>query len=345
MQRLPLVPPRGLFGGGRRQTFPGLLGAAGYAPETADAPPISAAPPPPANWQDQLGPGLLDSLPQVDPYAANGIGAGSAVNAGTLGQSVGNLPAMPPRVGGLIGGGRGRMGDKMSLGTGLPTMTAEGNLQKKGKGFDWRLAAGILGDALAGLNGQPPLFAQSMLKERQAKADHQRQLSEIMLRSRLDLAKPDYFTAGNDRVRYDPTTGATQKLYTAPEEFDTYARALGAEPGTEEYDLLAQDYILRSSGPTATANDQILEEGRQDNRIELEDHRYGNRQGLERQRQANRLQLRGTPTYRQANPVERRPRQSPVGGAGGRGIREGQTASGPGGAKLVYRGGKWVPLK
>jgi hypothetical protein len=227
---------------------------------------------------------------------------------------------------------------------GLPTMTAEGNLQKKGKGFDWRMAAGILGDALAGLNGQPPLYAQAMWKERAAKADQQRQLSEIMLRSRLDRSKPDYYTVGNQRMQYDPTSGQSTVLHTAPEEFDTYARALGAEPGTEEYDLLAQDYILRSSGPTATANDQVLEDDRQDNRIELEDHRFGNRQGLESQRQTNRLQLRGTPTYRQANPAPPRPRASGGGRSGG-GVREGQTASGPNGAKLVYRGGKWVPLK
>lgn len=334
--------PRGIFGGLRRPT--GLLGGGAYpnpyaAPQVDAPPPITDAPAPPVNWADQLGPDMLAGLPQK-PLDAQPLQPSPPMRAGFFGgRSPISSPGAPPspaalaaRAGGALNRGADTLGD-----------TAAGAMPKK-QGIDWRMIAGIVGDALGGLNGQPPLYAQAMYKERAARADQQRQLAEITLRSRLDAAKPDYFTAGNDRVRYDPTTGATQTLYTAPEEFDIYARSMGAEPGTEEYALLAQDYVLRSSGPSATANDQVIEDHRQGNRVNLENLRYDNRQGLERQRQGNRLELRGSPTYRQAHPVAPKPRSS-GGGRNGGGIREGQTASGPGGAKLVYRGGKWVPFK
>ena len=256
-----------------------------------------------------------------------GMFGGERVPLGTLGA--------PPSPAALAAGA----GSALQRGGNTLADTAAGALPKK-KGFDWRMAAGILGDALAGLNGQQPLYAQAMYKERQARADQQRQLAEITLRSRLDAAKPDYFTAGNDRVRYDPTTGTSETLYTAPEEFDTYARSLGAEPGTEEYRRLAQDYVLKTGGPTATDLNMEEEDHRQDNRVAYEGVRQTNREKLAGQRLNNSLTLRQSPTYSQ-----RHPKPSKPAGRGGGGVREGQTATGPGGAKMVYRGGKWVPTK
>jgi hypothetical protein len=359
--------PRGIFGGMRRR--PGLLGGGNFAspyaaPQVDAPPPITAAPPPPTDWADQLGPETLGNLPQIDPYASQGFGAGSGVggqNATVAPLDAQGLPPAPPMRGGTLGN-RGMFGgERVPLGTlGAPPSpaalaagagsalqrggntladTAADAMPKK-KGFDWRMAAGILGDALAGLNGQQPLYAQAMYKERQARADQQRQLAEITLRSRLDAAKPDYFTAGNDRVRYDPTTGTSETLYTAPEEFDTYARSLGAEPGTEEYRRLAQDYVLKTGGPTATDLNMEEEDHRQDNRVAYEGVRQTNREKLAGQRLNNSLTLRQSPTYSQ-----RHPKPSKPAGRGGGGVREGQTATGPGGAKMVYRGGKWVPTK
>lgn len=370
----------GIFGGrGRRgralrdgsgATGPGGLGApldAAAAPGMPERsyggvqpvmapPPITSAPPPPADWASQLGPEMLDNLPQVDPYASQGFGAGSGVggqNATVAPLDAQGLPPAPPMRGGILGK-RGMFGNAApprspaTIGAGIGGAIQRGGMSlgdtaadamPKKKGFDWRMAAGILGDALAGLNGQPALFAQHMYRERQAKADQQRQLAEITLRSRLDAAKPDYFTAGNDRVRYDPSTGQSQTLYSAPEDFDLYAKALGYEPGTDEYDRALQDYVLRGGGPTATDNYNVREDWRQENREELEGIRQNNRMGLQSHRQAGQRALKSTPTYRQANPAPRKPP------ANRGGVREGQTATGPGGAKVVYRGGKWVPVK
>jgi hypothetical protein len=355
----------GIFGGGRRRTRalrdgtgstgPGGLGApldaaaapamtaSPYAAPQVDAPPpITAAPPPPADWANQLGPEMLGNLPQ-QPLSTQGLPPAPPMRGGPLGNRgmFGNAATPPPgapplspsTVGAGIGGAIQRGG--MSLGD-----TAADAMPKK-KGFDWRMIAGIVGDGLLGAAGQPGVYGPAMYRERQARADQQRQLAEITLRSRLDAAKPDYFTVNNDRVRYDPTTGATETLYTAPEDFDRYAASLGAEPGTPEYDRLVQDYVLRTGGPTATGLNMEEEDHRQGNRLGLEGVRQNNRSALVSQRLNNSLTLRQSPTYRQANPLPRKP----TAGRGGGGVREGQTATGPGGAKMVYRGGKWEPLK
>jgi len=352
--------PRGIFGGMRRR--PGLLGGGNFAspyaaPQVDAPPPITAAPPPPADWADQLGPEMLGNLPQIDPYASQGFGAGSGVggqNATVAPLDAQGLPPAPPMRGGTLGN-RGMFGNAApplspsTVGAGIGGAIQRGGMSlgdtaadamPKKKGIDWRMLAGIVGDGLAGLNGQPPLYAQAMYKERQARADQQRQLAEITLRSRLDAAKPDYFTAGNNRVRYDPTTRTSETLYTAPEEFELYAQSLGAEPGTPEYDRLVQDYVLRTGGPTATGLNMEEEDHRQGNRLGLEGVRQNNRSALVSQRLNNSLTLRQSPTYSQRHPKPSKPT-----GRGGGGVREGQTATGPGGAKMIYRGGKWEPLK
>ncbi len=102
------------------------------------------------------------------------------------------------------------------------------------------------------------------------------------------MNKPQFFNAGNDRVRYDPVSGQSEVVYDAPEDYQTYAATLGLNPGDAGYGNAVQDYVLRGSGPTA-----------QQAKI-----------GLEGIRQGNRLQLRGTPTYQQAHPAAPRPRAS-----------------------------------
>lgn len=342
--------PRGIFGGGRR-TFrfsPGsLMPGAEYGTDPGTgAPPISAAPQPPADWQNIVGPELLANLSQIDPYASRGIGAGSGVNGSpaTVLQSDA-MPPAPTRPRGLIAPPRtvGASIDKIdnhgaTLGETLNSGMGGG---KKG-GFNWHMAAGILGDALLGLNGQAPIYAQNMWRLRQQRQEHDDRLAQMREQTRLKLTEPEYRSVNNRLVRFTPGTGESDVLYTAPQDFEDYAATLGAEPGTPEYDRLVQDYVLRGSGPTATDNYNIREDHRQDNREDLEGIRQNNRIGLQDRRQAGQRALKATPTYRQANPLP--PRSGRGGGSGG--VREGQTATNPQtGAKVVYRGGKWVPLK
>ncbi|MGN6689787.1 MAG: hypothetical protein ACTHJU_02460 [Sphingopyxis sp.] len=338
----------GLFGSSSRRASPpyGIgTGSTGLSvlnatngPE-AGPPGIDQAPPPPADWKNTLGPEMLANLP------ADGG------NAPLIHQL---LPPTPPMRGGplsasmprgLIGQRPPTLGDAaMSDKIGNRGAPIDANGPGK-KGFDWRMLAGVVGDALLGLNGQQPLYAMTRIKENQAQADHRRRLSELAQEWQYRNNQPDYATVGNRRFSFNPATGEATTLYVAPSEAQDYAAALGAEPGSPEYETLMSDYVLRHSGPTATANAMMEEDNRQENRIGLEGVRQKNRIGIEGIRQGNRMSLRGTPTYRDMHP---RPSTARSGGGKGApgGIREGQTATNPQtGAKVVYSGGKWVPAR
>lgn len=129
-----------------------------------------------------------------------------------------------------------------------------------------------------------------------------RTLADSMRKERAELNKPEYFMSGRDRVKYDPRAGQSSIIYDGAEDHETYARQFG-EPGTPEYQAAAQDFVLRSNGPTAFGYDVDLEGVRQENREDLEGVRY-----------RNRLSLRQTPTYSQANP-----RPASTGGGSGSG--------------------------
>lgn len=199
-----------------------------------------------------------------------------------------------------------------------------------------RHIAGIVGDALSGMAGGPARYADLLEQRRReavqagmAEQQFNRQSKLAELARDAEARAPRYFSSNGDQLRYNPVTGQTETIWDAPSPFDEYAASLGLEPGTEAYATALQDYVLRDSGPTATANDLQLEGARQTNRI-----------GLEGVRQGNRLQLRGTPTYRQANPAPRasRGRGSP------RPRSSAPTAVNPQtGQRLTLRNGQWVP--
>lgn len=353
---------RGLFGASvsRRSPFQIGVGSVGYGADDGGQPvdmaglppPISEAPPPPSDWKNTLGPEVMANLANM-PRLATGspsqpmpLPPAPPMRGGPLGQTLanrgmfGSSPAIPPQITDAPGSlGAAMLSDKIGNRGAPPMADANGNGKK---GFDWRMLAGIVGDGLLGLNGQAGVYGPAMWKRRQDEANHAQRLAEMREQNRMKLAEPDYATINNRRVKIDPTTGESQVLYTAPQDFDDYAASLGAEPGTPEYVRLVQDYVLRGSGPTATDNYNTREEWRQDNRLELEGERQGNRIGLQDRRQAGQRALKAVPTYRQANPAP--PRAGGRSGGSG-GVREGQTATGPGGAKVVYRGGKWVPVK
>jgi len=334
---------RGLFGGSVGRRTP-MIGSSGpqYADDLNQPPPISSAPPPPADWRKTVGSDLLAQLPQTPPQPMFGetlppappmrggmFGATSRTAAAPGVFNNVSPAALPPMVG----------SDK--IGNHNAALPEDPNGKGK-KGFDWRMLAGIVGDGLLGATGQAPIYAQNMWRLRQQQAEHQDRMAQMREQARLKLTEPEYRSVNNRLVRFTPGTGESDVLYTAPQDFEDYAATLGAAPGTEAYDRLVQDYVLRGSGPTATDNYNLREEWRQDNRMELEDERQNNRIGLQDRRQAGQRALKSTPTYRQANPLPPRT-GGRAGGSGG--VQEGRTATGPGGAKMIYRGGKWVPLK
>lgn len=342
-QQFPPTARRGMFGGGIGRRTP-MIGGSGtqYADDLNQPPPISAAPPPPADWRKTVGSDLMAQMPQTPP-------------APMLGDT---LPPAPPMRGGILGSpsrSGGMFGNVASAG--LPPMVGSDKIGNRNaplpddpngkgkKGFDWRMLAGVLGDGLLGAVGQAPIYGPNMWKLRQQQAEHQDRMAQMREQARLRYAEPDYSTVGNRRYRYDPSTGEATPLFVAPSEAEDYAAALGFEPGTEGYTVAMQDYALRHSGPTATANAMEEEDNRQTNRVALEGVRQKNRLGVEGVRQGNRLQLRGSPTYRDAHP---RPRaaggSSKVGAGGKQTLREGQVIRGPNGERQIVSGGKLVPL-
>ena len=82
-----------------------------------------------------------------------------------------------------------------------------------------------------------------------------------------------------------------------------------------------QDYVLKSSGPTAYGFD-----------VELDNHRT-----------ANDIRRRQTPTYIQANPRPPRPRRAASSGRSGNSKR--QTATDGKGNRVEWNGQAWVPAR
>lgn len=343
---------RGLFGGstGRApsprfmQQDAGQMGDTAAPVDMSGVPPISAAPPPPTDWRKTVGADLMAQLPTTppQPMLGNSLPPAPPMRGGMFG----NVAAAPPMPG-LTPPMSDKIGNGGALFGGLREKEREKARDKPG--FFDRGGAGVdilggLADGLAQYFGGQPQYVPAMYKRKQDERNHTQRLQEMAQEWQLRSSQPEYRTINNRLVRYTPNGGDPEVLYTAPQDFDDYAASLGAEPGTPEYDRLVQDYVLRGSGPTATDNYNTREEWRQDNRLELEGERQGNRIGLQDRRQAGQRALKTTPTYRQANPLP--PRTGGRAGGGSGGVREGQTATNPQtGAKVVYRGGKWVPAR
>lgn len=122
--------------------------------------------------------------------------------------------------------------------------------------------------------------------------DTVRDSARAMLDWRLDASKP--FTIGRDRVQFDPVTGQSSVVFNGPQDFELYAAELGLEPGTPEYFAAVEDFVLRSSGPSAHERDLELDDFRTENDAELEGLRQTNRERMEGLRQTNREKLEGT---------------------------------------------------
>lgn len=171
------------------------------------------------------------------------------------------------------------------------------------------IAAALLNPKPAADGARPPVTSESIasILANPYLDETVRDSARAMLDWRLDASKP--FTIGRDRVQFDPATGQSSVVYNGPQDFELYAAELGLEPGTPEYFAAVEDFILRSSGPSAherdlefddyrTGNDAELEGLRQTNRERMEGLRQDNRETLEGTRQRNRLTVRTTPPAR-----------------------------------------------
>jgi hypothetical protein len=182
--------------------------------------------------------------------------------------------------------------------------------QKKPKWWQYGLAT--LGDALAINRGVQPYAMQSLVGQRNSQQQRLQEAAEQLMKWRYqdhsrqneaDLRAANPFTIGRDRVMYDPASGQSNVIYDGAEDFELYAEKLGLEPGSPDYFQAVEDFVLRSSGPSAHERDIELDDHRTGNDASLERLRYGNRVGMENLRQGNR---RGMVDYRNANPAPSR---------------------------------------
>ena len=204
--------------------------------------------------------------------------------------------------------------------------------------------ASIAAPMLMGLGGNQA-GANAFLANQQSRRnadEHQRNASLSMIerwkhddfarQNGADLRASAPRVIGRSMVQYDPNSGSVGELYDGAEDFETYAASQGAEPGTQEYFDLVQDYVLKGDGPTAYQHDRGLDDYRTGNRIKVEGVRQSNRLGLEGERQQHRVTTRSLPTYRDTHPRA---------AGGGRGSAR-PTATGPNGQKVEWDGSAWV---
>lgn len=221
----------------------------------------------------------------------------------------------------------------------------------------WKLAAGILGDALAGAAGQPAQFAPMMERRRQEQTAFERGEQQYQRRRTDEIAdrmaeanKTQFFSGNEDRIAYDPTTGTTRTLYDAPTDAQTYAGTLGHQPGSDDYSGAIRDYVLRSNGPTALDGRFGLEAVRTDGRQRLQTQRLGvtqRGQDLSDARGRRGQDLANSRGIRGQDLGDRRGRYS-KGFSGGKGSVAGDGAVAVNkatGERMILRGGAWVPYQ
>lgn len=197
-----------------------------------------------------------------------------------------------------------------------------------------RKVASILGPALMAASGNQAGANQMIESIRAPQDDYDRQsralgMEAIKWRRDDDLAEqkrnePRYFSGREDQVRFDPTSGTSERVYDAPQDFEDYAGTSGHDPGTPEYFQAVEDYVLKGDGPTVFKQDRDLEVLKNAQRISLEAERHRNRSAL-----------RGLPTYRDTHPAP--PRASVPS------TKTRPTATGPNGQRMEFDGKAWVP--
>lgn len=154
----------------------------------------------------------------------------------------------------------------------------------------FRKVASILGPALMAATGNQAGAAAMIEGLRRPGEDYDRRMQEggldaVKWRRADDEARrkqnePQYFSGSEDRVRYDPSAGTAERIYDAPQDFEDYAAAQGAQQGTQDYYDAVDDYVLRGNGPTAFKYDRDLETLRQAGRASLEAGRQDVRRAL-----------------------------------------------------------------
>jgi hypothetical protein len=179
---------------------------------------------------------------------------------------------------------------------------------------------------------------------------------------------PKIVEDGPNRVQIDPITGASRTLYQGTTPAGWAAQESGYQPGTPEAHNFMRDYHLDGQGPTAVQMQRESLGQSNINNIRQTSTSTANSLRDARTSAANKantpagtvLNEKGevvvvypngrTQTLRNSRPVAGQGRgrggagRAPAGASGGT-SPEGTVIEGPGGKRLVKRGGNWVPAQ
>lgn len=245
------------------------------------------------------------------------------------------------------------------IGAALAANEAMGDKGHKGlfPGKDWKVIAGIIGDAMMAYGGMQPTFGPGLARRREAEAqqefDREKWAAQQAAES-ADRLRPKFEQIGNTGGLWNPATNSYEPIYTAPQPFEIYARQFG-EPGSDEYFKALEDYRagtwndqgvagrLTVQGPRleqSNTNNIRSTSTSRDNNIRSTGTSRGNSIRSTGQSNANSLRTTNQSNVNSER-TDRRVRDSA--GFRGRGGRGGAaTAVGPNGQRIVVRNGRWV---
>lgn len=303
--------------------------------------------------QPQLGgamaqrPSTMGPMRNDDPIARSLLGNwgdASPSTPGTYNPQAGGNPIERSLMGDPMAGasvpGTAPLGQSLTAkiaGMAPPMSLTEPQPRKSGAfgkdGIGWKIA-GVIGDAMLGYAGRPPVYTPFMQDQLQAEVDAQRKERERL--------SPRLEQVGNTVGMVNPALGSFDPIYTSPSVAGQYALDRGFQPGTPEYQSAVADYRLGSWSDDALSAKERLEGVRYNYRDNLQDQRLDvTKRGQDiRSGDTRRGQdIRSGDTRRGQDINDKRIRASAgFQGRGGNAPR----AVAANGQPIVVRGGKWV---
>lgn len=220
------------------------------------------------------------------------------------------------------------------------------------KGNDLAAVAGILSDALMAYGGLQPQFAPRIARQEEQEAERNFALEKLnaeLEAKRQERLHPQLEQVGNTLGMFDPGAASFNPIFTAPQPWELYAKALGHEPGTDGYRQAIEDYRAGTWGDEGVAGRLAVQAPRlavsrennirststsRDNNIRSTGTSRDN--SIRSTSQSNRNSQRAAETARGAHSYR-------FGGSrGGRRGGDGPVAVGSNGQRLVVRNGRWV---
>lgn len=203
---------------------------------------------------------------------------------------------------------------------------------------------GALGDGMMAYGGLQPAYLPALLNQQEGEREDSRwreRLSAEIEAKRQERLHPRIEQVGNSIGWLDPSAGQFQSIFTAPQNFEIYARELGLTPGTPEYVEAIKEFRA------GTWNDAGVEGRLTVQRPRLEQSNTNNIRSTSTSRansiratgQSDRNNIRSTG---QSDANSRRSAETTRSSAAYQGRGKGGARAELNGRPIVIKGGRWV---